>query len=52
MREFPGGPVVKKPLLPMQGVQVQSLVRELRSHVPWGVAKKQKKQMTLNMQLE
>ena len=27
-RDFPGGPVVKT-LLPMQGVQVSSLVREL-----------------------
>ena len=28
-REFPGGPVVKnRPLLPMQGTQVQSLVQE------------------------
>ena len=27
----------------MQGVQVQPLVRKLRSHVPWGVAKKWKK---------
>ena len=29
---FPGGPVVKT-LLPMQGTQVRSLVRELRSYV-------------------
>jgi len=28
--DFPGGPVVKT-VLPMQGVQVQSLVRELDS---------------------
>ena len=47
MRDLPCGPAVKKPLLPMQGVQVQSLLRELRSHVPWDVAKK--KQMKLNM---
>ena len=29
--DFPGGPMVKNHLA-MQGVQVQSLVRELRSH--------------------
>ena len=23
--------------LPMQGIQVQSVVRELRSHTPWGI---------------
>ena len=34
-------PVVQRLRLPsMQGVQVQSLGRKLRSHVPWGVAKK------------
>ena len=27
-------------MLPMQGVQVQSLVGELRSHMPWGTEKK------------
>ena len=27
--------MVKISVLPMQGVQVPSLVRELRSHVPW-----------------
>ena len=32
-RDFPGGPVVKNPLA-MQGMQVRSLVRELRSHMP------------------
>ena len=30
--EFPGGPVVKNGL-PLQGVQVGFLVRELRSHM-------------------
>ena len=30
-------------MLPMQGAQVRSLVRELRFHMPLGVAKKQKK---------
>ena len=29
----------------MQGLQVPSLVRELRSHVPHGVAKKRKKKI-------
>ena len=32
-RDFPGGPVVKNRLT-MQGTQVRSLVRELRSHMP------------------
>ena len=31
-RDFPGGPMVKI-LLPMQGMQVQSLAGELRSHM-------------------
>ena len=34
-KDFPGGPVVKI-RLPMQEVQVQSLVRELRPHMPRG----------------
>ena len=34
-RDFPGLPVIKN-LLPMQGTWVQSLVRELRSHMPQG----------------
>ena len=29
-------------MLPLQGTQVQSLVRELRSHIPHSVAKKDK----------
>ena len=34
-------PVVQWLRLPsMQGVKVQSLVWKLRSHMPWGVAKK------------
>ena len=40
MRDFPSGSVVKTPKLPMQGPQVQSLVGEVRSHMPCGVAKK------------
>ena len=32
-RDFPGGPVSKTEL-PMQGAQVRSLVRKLRSHMP------------------
>ena len=35
--DFPGGPLVKA--LPTQGAWVQSLVRELRPHVPRRVAK-------------
>ena len=38
---FPGGPVVKT-VLPMQGAWVQSLVRELRSHMLHSTAKKKK----------
>ena len=38
LRDLPGGPVVKTG--PMQGVKVQSLVREIRSHMPCGTAKK------------
>ena len=35
MGDLPGGPVVKISL-PVQGVQVRSLVEELRSHMPQG----------------
>ena len=35
LRDFPGGPVVKNPPY-NAGDPVQSLVRELRSHMPWG----------------
>ena len=38
----PGGPVVET-VLPLQGAQVPSLVRELRSHRPWSTAKKKRK---------
>ena len=34
--DFPGGPVVKAPSFPLQGVWVQSLVGELGSHMPVG----------------
>ena len=37
--DFPGSPVVKTRLLPMQAAQVQSLVGELRSHMPSDGAK-------------
>ena len=37
--DFPGGPVFKT-VLPLKGMQVRSLVGELRSHRPLGVAKK------------
>ena len=39
---FPGNLVVDS-TLPLQGAQVWSLVRKLKSHVPRGVAKKKKK---------
>ena len=39
---FPGGPAVKT-VLPLQGARVRSLARELRSHMPCGAAKKEKK---------
>ena len=35
-RDFPGGPVVKTPALPLQGTRVQSLYGELGSRVPRG----------------
>ena len=34
MRHFPGSPVVKTLCFQMQGMQVWSLVMELRSHLP------------------
>ena len=43
-REFPGGPVVRIPGFHCSGAQVRSLVGELRSHKPWGAAKKKKKE--------
>ena len=33
----------KDPVLPMQGAQVRSLVKELRSHISCSMAKKKKK---------
>ena len=42
-REFPGGPVVRTPSFHCRGARVQSLVREPRSRMPHGVAKKKKK---------
>ena len=42
--DFPGNKAVKT-VLPLQGVQVQSLVGELRSCMPSGEAKKGKKEM-------
>ena len=42
-RDLPGSPVVKT-VLPLQGALVQSLVRELRSHMlRYGQLKKKKK---------
>ena len=40
-RDFPGGPMVDS-VLPLQGAWVQSLVRELRSHIPCDTAKNNK----------
>ena len=37
--DFPGGPVVKTPRLQCRGAWARSLVGELRSHMPGGVAK-------------
>ena len=34
--DFPGGPVVKAPSFPLQGVWVQSLVGKLRSYKALG----------------
>ena len=45
--EFPGSPVIKTFDFPMQGAQVQSLVGELRSCLPCGMAKKKKKKEML-----
>ena len=42
MGDLPGGPVVKT-ALPVQGVWVQSLAGELKSHIPHSAAKKKKK---------
>ena len=44
MGDFPGGPKVKTSTLPMQAAQVPSLIRELRSHMPCGTAKKKKRE--------
>ena len=53
--DFPDGPVVKTVLL-MQGVRVWPLVWELRSHMPWCVAKKKKifflKEMSCQLDLK
>ena len=35
--DLPGSPVVETLLL-LQGAQIRSLVREIRSHMPWGMA--------------
>ena len=41
-QEFPGGLVVRTPVLPLQGAQVPSLVWEIRSHMPSSVVKRKK----------
>ena len=43
LRDFPGGSVVKSPRFQMQEVQVLSLVKKLRSHMPLSMAEKLKK---------
>ena len=48
LRDFPGSPVIKT-ALPLQGTRVQSLVGELRSHMPHGMAKKTKQNIHLSM---
>ena len=42
MREFPGNPVIRTPCFHCPRAQVQSLVGELKSHMPHGVAKQSK----------
>ena len=42
--DLPGGPGVKTFALPMQGPLVQSLVRELRFHMPHSTAERLLKQ--------
>lgn len=42
MKDFKSHVVLGTSLM-VQRVQVQSPVRELRSHIPWNVAKKKKK---------
>ena len=45
-REFPRGPVVRTLSFHCREFRVRSLVRELRSHKPYGTAKKKKKIQT------
>ena len=45
--EFPVGPVVRTPRSHCRGLQVQSLVRELRSRKPHDVAQNKSKQKTM-----
>ena len=40
--DFPGGPVVEIPRFQCRGAWVQSLVKELRSHMLRGMIKKKK----------
>ena len=40
--DFPGYPVVKTPEFQLQGVQVWSLIEELRPHMQCGAAKRKK----------
>ena len=46
MRDFPGGPVVKSPTLPLQGAQIRSLVGEPKiPHAAWRGQKKKKERV-------
>ena len=47
-----GGPVDKTPHSQCRGQSVQSLVRELRSHMPHGMAKKKKKKEKIEMKAQ
>ena len=50
-REFPRGPVVRTLSFHCREFRVRSLVRELRSHKPYGTAKKKKKKNTDSIQI-
>ena len=43
MNDFPGGPEVKTPHFPCKEAGFNLLIKDLRSHVMCGVAKKKKK---------
>ena len=49
---LPWWPSGKDPVLPMQGAQVRSLVKELRSHISCGMAKKKKKRQWKDLHIQ